>query len=68
MAEVTINIKGMTCQGCVKAVTNALTRVSGVHKAEVSLEENKAVVSYEEQTVSVPALREAVEDAGYDVA
>ena len=60
----TITIEGMHCQHCVKAVTEALQAVEGVSSVAVSLEAKNAVV---EGTAANEALREAVEDTGFDV-
>ncbi|MGF6147768.1 putative mercuric reductase [Kingella potus] len=67
METVTLNIGGMTCGGCVKSVSRILEGVAGVESVRVSLEENKAVVSYDPAATDPAALAEAVEDGGYDV-
>lgn len=58
----------MTCSGCVNSVTKALTAVEGVQKVEVSLEQNQATVTFDESKVTMANLKDAIEDAGYDVA
>ncbi|WP_067618100.1 heavy-metal-associated domain-containing protein [Alicyclobacillus acidiphilus] len=68
MATITIPVKGMTCSGCVNSVTKALKGVDGVETVEVSLEANQATVTYDEAKASEDTLKEAIEDAGYDVA
>lgn len=68
MAVATIEVQGMTCQGCVSSVTKALQSVVGVQSADVSLEKHQATVTYEEGKANVADLKQAVEDAGYDVA
>ena len=67
MAVATLEVKGMTCGGCVNAVTKALKAVRGVQATDVSLEEQRAVVTFAEDEASVADLKRAVEDAGYDV-
>jgi copper chaperone len=59
-----LKIEGMSCQNCVKHVTNALQNVPGVTKVNVSLEENKGVVVHDE-TVNPETLIAAVEGEGY---
>jgi copper ion binding protein len=61
----TIAIEGMHCQHCVKAVTEALSELAGVDSATVSLEAKQAVV--EGSALSDDALRNAVEEVGFDV-
>ncbi|MHB1682611.1 MAG: heavy-metal-associated domain-containing protein [Bacilli bacterium] len=67
MAVTTFEVKGMTCGGCVNSVTKALKAVRGVQAADVSLEKQQAVVTFAEEEASVADLKQAVEDAGYDV-
>jgi copper chaperone len=64
----TLKVKGMTCQGCVASVTRVLKAVPGVRDVQVTLEPGTAKVSYDAAQASVPALKAAIEDAGYDVA
>lgn len=66
MATATIIVKGMSCGGCVKSVTKALTNVDGVQDAKVDLQGAKATITFDEALTTVEALKEAVEDAGYD--
>ncbi|WP_027954030.1 copper chaperone CopZ [Halobacillus kuroshimensis] len=64
--ETMLQVEGMTCDHCKKAVEGALTGLSGVEQADVNLESGKVRVSHND-TVSNEALKEAVEDQGYDV-
>lgn len=66
MTTETITVKGMTCQGCVNSVTKALKGVSGVQDTVVDLDGEKATVTFDEGATNVVALKQAVEDAGYD--
>ena len=68
METATLNVKGMTCQGCVASVTRVLKALPGVRDVEVTLDPGRATVSYDASRASVPALKAAIEDAGYDVA
>lgn len=64
--EKILNIEGMSCQNCVKHVTNALKSIDGVDTVEVSLESKQAVVTSHHEIQS-EALEKAVEEAGYRV-
>ncbi len=61
-----LNIEGMSCGHCVKHVEEALKEVPGVAKVAVDLKEKKAVVELSGD-VAEATLKNAVEDAGYDV-
>lgn len=60
-----IKVVGMSCQHCKKAVTDALEEL-GLTGVSVDLE--GGVATFEENAaVTAQAIREAVEDAGFDV-
>lgn len=59
-----IKIDGMSCGHCVSHVKEALEALEGVVKVDVKLEENAA---YVEGAVSEDKVREAIDEAGYDV-
>ena len=63
----TIGIDGMTCNGCVKSVTRALQQVTGVQNVTVSLVDQRAEIDFDASQTDIAALREAIEDAGFDV-
>lgn len=61
----TITIEGMHCQHCSSAVTKALEALPGTSNVAVSLEKGQAQL--EAGANSDAALREAIEDIGFDV-
>lgn len=61
----TLTISGMTCAHCTRAVFTALSGVPGISRADVKV--GTAVVEHD-GTVTLAALKEAVETAGYTVA
>ena len=68
METVTLRVNGMTCQGCVRSVTQVLHRVPGVRHAEVSLERAEATVEFDPGQASAAVLKQAIEAAGYEAA
>ena len=64
MQETIIKIEGMSCGHCKAAVEKALKAVPGIETALVDLEKKQAVVT---GNAAMEAMREAVEDAGYEV-
>ena len=68
MENTVIKVGGMSCQGCVRNVTGALSAVAGVTAVEVSLERGEARVNFDPARTGVAALRAAVEEAGFDAA
>lgn len=53
--------------GCVNSVKTVLEKVSGVSQVDVSLEQAQAIVQYDAEKIDVGQLKQAVEDAGFEV-
>lgn len=66
--QLTLPIGGMTCASCVSHVERALNGVDGVLATKVNLATEKATISYLPGTATLPDLKQAVADAGYEVA
>lgn len=62
--KITLKVEGMSCGHCVRAVTNALSEVTGVQSVEVSLEKGQAVIQADDGT-EVGRLIEVVNEEGY---
>lgn len=62
----TIEVSGMSCNGCERNVENALKNISGVHRAEANHEEGTVEVAAEDD-VDGDDLGTAIHDAGYEV-
>lgn len=62
-----LNVAGMSCSHCEKAVKSALNELEGVLNTEVYLDEKTVIVEYDEDTVTEKVLAEAIYDVGYEV-
>ncbi len=62
-----IPIAGMTCDHCVRTVSQALSAVPGVESARVDLPGARAEVTVDPSRADLESLRTAVEAAGYSV-
>lgn len=61
----TIQIKGMSCNHCVMAVTKALASIEGIKDISVDLKKGEA--SFEETSpVDMNIIREWIRNAGYE--
>lgn len=68
MAEqVTLPVSGMSCQHCVGKVEKSVSALPGVDKVDVSLEDASVKVAYDNASVSVSQITEAIEGQGYEV-
>ncbi len=68
MENVSFEVQGMTCGGCVASVKRVLEALPGVASVQVTLDPGAAKVAYDPARVTAEALRDAVQNAGYDVA
>lgn len=64
MTEIKLNIEGMSCQHCVKAVEVELEEL-GVESYKVEI--SSAKVKYDENKISEDDLFKAVDEAGFKV-
>ena len=65
MDAVHLNIEGMTCEHCVRAIDNRLRKTPGVHvdKVVVGAED----LHYDQSKISIDEISELISDVGYTV-
>lgn len=61
----TLEVDGMTCNGCVQNVTNILSGMDGVTEVNVTLTPGRAVVEHADG-IGADRFISRIEDAGYD--
>ena len=62
--ETQLTVTGMTCDHCVRHVTDAISKVAGVHSVNVKLTEGIAVIE-SDASLDLQSVKEAVIAAGY---
>lgn len=67
MEKVTLNVQGMSCGHCVKAVEGSVGALSGVSSVKVDLKAATVDVEYNAQEVTIDKIKETIDDQGYDV-
>lgn len=67
MENVTLNVKGMSCGHCVKAVEGSVGALEGVNEVKVNLDAGQVNVSFDNGKVTVDKIKEAIDGQGYDV-
>ena len=66
MTEKTYTVTGMTCDHCVRSVTEEVRALDGVTGVSVDLSTGTVTVASDEE-VGVAEVRAAVEEAGYQL-
>lgn len=64
---VTIDVGGMTCDGCEKAIQASVEKLDGIASVESSHEEGWTKVKYDKSQTSVDAIEGKITDTGYEV-
>ncbi len=67
MKTISLTVAGMSCGHCVKAVSDALKKVPGVVTFDVSLENKKADVTFDELITDKNKIISAIEETGFEV-
>lgn len=67
MTTETYAVSGMTCDHCVRAVTTELVMVPGVKSVDVDLDAGTVTVT-SDQPLDRDAVRDAIDEAGYELA
>lgn len=65
--EIKFNVYGMTCQSCVRAIQQSLSDIDGYILAEISVENNEAMIKYNSDKTDTATLKQCIEDCGFEV-
>ncbi|XP_039911104.1 copper-transporting ATPase 2 [Hirundo rustica] len=63
---VVVNIVGMTCQSCVQSIEGRISKVKGILRIKVSLEQNNAVIRYLQLEINPEQICQEILDMGFD--
>ncbi len=66
MNPVLLKIGGMSCQNCVRHVTETLENLPGVKSVVVDLASGRATLEIEEAYFNIDEASEAINEAGYE--
>ena len=64
--NVMIRVEGMTCNSCVRSIEGRISTQPGVGSIKVSLEDNLARIKFDAKVTNPEALRDAIDDMGFD--
>ena len=67
MEKVTLNVEGMSCGHCVKAVEGNVGALNGVSSVKVDLANKKVDIEYNKDEVTLETIKETIDDQGYEV-
>jgi Cu+-exporting ATPase len=65
ISEVELEVRGISCAGCINKITNQLLKLPGVQSADISLVTHKAQIQYDHSLVTVDQILRAIRETGY---
>jgi copper chaperone len=65
MANIKLEVEGMSCNHCVQSVEGALQEIGA--KGKVNLEAKSVDIEYNADQLDIMKLTDAIEEQGYDV-
>ena len=68
MTKIVLNVKGMTCGGCIKSIRNALAAHEGIAATEADLEKATVSIEFDPAKIQEATIRSTIEAAGFDIA
>ena len=66
--EITVAVSGMSCEHCVKSITEAVQALEGVEDVKVDLSGGSVSCRLTDESVTRADVVEAIEEAGYEAA
>ena len=68
MTTTTLSVPAIHCDNCKNSIEGAVGGLDGVSTASVSVEDKTVTVAFDEGTVGLDAIKETIEEQGFDVA
>lgn len=63
----TIDVKGMTCEGCEGAIVSYVTKIDGVVSSKASHVKESVIVKYDESKTDIDVIMNIISSSGYKV-
>jgi copper chaperone len=64
----TLSVPAIHCDNCKNSIEGAVGGLAGVSTASVSVEDKTVTVAYDDAAVGLDAIKETIEEQGFDVA
>jgi len=68
MQKTVLNVPGISCGHCEKAIKGAVNGIPEVKKVKVDIKKKTVFLEYDNDKISIDKIKNAIEDAGYEIA
>ena len=68
MKTVVLNVPDISCEHCERTITETLTPIDGVRSVNVDIPTKQVRVEFEDGTVDIDQMKEALQEEDYPVA
>jgi copper chaperone len=68
MTDITLSVPDISCDHCKNSIEGALNPLKGVGLAEVSIPDRTVTISYDNDSVTLDTIVDAIGEQGYEVA
>ena len=62
-----LKVEGMTCQHCVKTITDGLNDKAGIYKVEVHLDKKEVEIEYNEEKINLEQIYSRIRALGFEL-
>jgi copper chaperone len=62
-----LKVEGMSCAHCEHSIKQAVTALNGVKDVKVALSSKKVTIEYDTEKLTLDTIKNAIEEAGYEV-
>jgi copper chaperone len=63
----TLDVPTISCGHCKSSIEGAVGALAGINRVDVAIEARQVDVDYEDSTITLDVIIEAIESQGYDV-
>ncbi|MEX2654792.1 MAG: copper ion binding protein [Acidimicrobiia bacterium] len=67
MSTTTLDVPTISCGHCKASIEGAVNGLAGIRKVDVGIDAKQVEVDFDEASIDLDAIVEAIEEQGYDV-
>jgi len=68
VSTTTLDVPTISCDHCKSSIEGAVSGLAGISRVEVGIESKQVVVDFDDDSIDLDTIVQAIEEQGYDVA